>query len=69
MARAGLRFTVRDLAEKALVAPNTVCRFEAEGNVETLTVRRLQAALEAAGVIFLVDDGQGDGVRVVTPKA
>ena len=33
-------------------SPNTVCRFEADGNVDT--VRRLQAALEAAGVIFLI---------------
>jgi len=64
MARAGLKLTVRDLATLAMVGVNTVTRFEGGGNTETLTIRRLQAALEAAGATFLPEDGKGDGVRV-----
>jgi len=55
MARAGLRLSVRDLACKAMVGVNTVSRFENGANTESLSIRRLQTALEAAGAVFLPD--------------
>ncbi len=61
MARAALDWTVRDLADKAEVAPTTVNRIErgrAAPNRSTQAV--LQRALEAAGIEFL----DGDGVRI-----
>ena len=64
MARAGLGLSVRDLADKAMVGVMTVSRFENGSNAESLTIKRLQAALEAAGATFLPDDGTGEGVRV-----
>lgn len=66
MARAALDWTVRDLAEKAEVAPTTVNRIErgrAAPNRSTLAV--LRRALEAGGVEFLDDDG----VRIVRENA
>jgi transcriptional regulator with XRE-family HTH domain len=64
MARAGLRWSSRDLAERAVVGVNTVSRFETGFKAEALTVKRLRVALEAAGAVFLEDDGAGPGVRV-----
>ena len=61
MARAGLGWTVRELAARAGVAAATVNRFEmgrASPNRPTLTA--IARALEGAGVEFL----DGDGVRV-----
>jgi len=60
-----------ELSEKARVNVNTIRNMEGRG-AETLvsgldTVRKVQSALEAAGVIFL-DDGEtatgGPGVRL-----
>ena len=56
-ARAMLRWTVAELAQRAEVAPNTIVRFEAEKSVNTGTVAAIQGALEAAGVEFLPDNG------------
>jgi len=65
MARAALRLGVRDLAMLADVAPMTISRLEngqSGGQVETL--RKVQAALEKAGIIFVAENGQGPGVRL-----
>lgn len=56
MARAGLDITVRDLARMALVGVNTVVRFENGSKSGELTVKRIKAALEAAGAKFTSDD-------------
>lgn len=52
MARAGLGWTLNDLAERSGINPNTISRYEQgqEGMVGKL--RKLEAALRAAGVIF-----------------
>ena len=66
MARAALQIGVRDLAELAGVAAMTITRFEtgqSGGRAETL--RKVQAALEAAGVEFT--DGEAPGVRLRKP--
>lgn len=62
-ARALLRWTVAELAEKAGVAPNTVVRVEAEKSVNTATLQSLQKVLEEGGVVFVPENGEGAGVR------
>jgi transcriptional regulator with XRE-family HTH domain len=63
MARAALKISVRQLAERAKVAPMTITRIEnghSGGYAETL--RKIQRALEGAGVEFI--DGDAPGVRL-----
>lgn len=65
MARAALQLGVRDLAAVSGVSAMTITRFEnghSGGQAETL--RKLQAALEAAGVEFIPENGGGVGVRL-----
>lgn len=64
MARAALGLGVRDLAQLAKVAPATVSRFEAGEELKERTVEALQAALEAAGIVFVAENGEGAGVRL-----
>lgn len=65
MARAALEIGVRELAIMAGVSAMTVTRFEngrSAGYADTL--QKLRTALEAAGVIFIDENGQGPGVRL-----
>lgn len=64
MARAALGLGVRELAQLAKVAPATVSRFEAGEDLKERTVDALQAAFEAAGVVFIAENGEGPGVRL-----
>ncbi|MCJ2056665.1 helix-turn-helix domain-containing protein [Methylobacterium sp. J-048] len=64
MARAALGIGIRELATMAEVSPNTVSRFERGEALYGRTVEALQAALEAAGVIFIEENGEGPGVRL-----
>jgi transcriptional regulator with XRE-family HTH domain len=64
MARAALGWGVRDLAQKADVAPATVTRFEGGAGVQARTVDAMRRALEAAGVEFIAENGGGPGVRL-----
>lgn len=64
MARAALGIGIRELAAMAEVSPNTVSRFERGEALYGRTVDALQAALEAAGVIFIQENGEGPGVRL-----
>ena len=60
LARMALRLTLRGVAELCGVALETIQRIEAnDETVKILTARKVQAALEKAGVEFL----NGDGVR------
>ena len=68
MARAALGLGVRELAEKAGVAANTVTRFENGSDAKQSTIAALRAALEKAGVEFLDEDGGGPGVRLRKAK-
>jgi transcriptional regulator with XRE-family HTH domain len=64
MARAALGWGVRELAEKAGVASNTVSRFENDFGAMVETLARIQDALESAGVVFIpADHTGGPGVR------
>ncbi len=62
MARAALSWGVKELAAQANVGVNTVSRFENEAETLVGTVRKIQAAFEAAGVEFI--DGDSPGVRL-----
>ena len=64
MARAALQMGVRELAEAAQVSTNTVTRFEGGEDLKPRTVAAIRAALEAAGVIFIDQNGNGPGVRL-----
>jgi transcriptional regulator with XRE-family HTH domain len=57
MARAALKWGVRDVAREANVSPATVTRVEGDNAANPATLTVLQAALEAAGIEFLPDNG------------
>ncbi|WP_439575271.1 helix-turn-helix domain-containing protein [Phreatobacter sp.] len=64
-ARGLLNWTVRDLAERAGVHRNTVTRLETEvSSGQGHAAATVIAALEAAGVIFVDENGEGPGVRL-----
>jgi transcriptional regulator with XRE-family HTH domain len=63
-ARALLNWTVRDLAERAGVHRNTVSRIETGATTEGHAAAVLQKTLEDAGVLFLMENGEGPGVRL-----
>jgi len=64
MARAALGLGVRELANLADVSPNTVARLERGEQLKPATVEAIRAALEAAGVVFLPENGNGPGVAL-----
>lgn len=64
MARAALSWSTTELASKAGVGSNTVNRFEAGQDARVSSVDKMRAALEAAGVIFVAENGEGPGVRL-----
>ena len=64
MARAALKFSVRDLAAAARVGANTVVRLEAGEKLQERTVEAIRAALESAGIEFIAENGGGPGVRL-----
>jgi transcriptional regulator with XRE-family HTH domain len=68
MARAALQLGVRDLAEAARVSPTTVSKMERGESLFPRTVDAIRAALEAAGVEFIPENGGGPGVRLRAPS-
>jgi transcriptional regulator with XRE-family HTH domain len=65
MARAALNWSLQQLAEAAGVHRNTISNFETGkygGRPEALDA--IRAALEAAGVEFIAENGGGPGVRL-----
>jgi transcriptional regulator with XRE-family HTH domain len=66
-ARALINMTQDDLAAAAGVATKTIATFEAEGRApRDATVEKLQAALVAAGVVFVETD---NGARAMVGRA
>ena len=63
MARAALEWRTTDLARAANIGANTVNRFETGRDARISTVEKLRTALEAAGVMFIAENGGGAGVR------
>lgn len=64
MARVALGLGVRELAELAKVSPDTIARLERGEVLKERTVAAVRLALEAAGVIFVDENGEGPGVRL-----
>ncbi|WP_412177172.1 helix-turn-helix domain-containing protein [Mesorhizobium sp. ZC-5] len=64
MARVALSLGIRDLAELAKVSPDTIARLERGEELKERTVEAIRAALEAAGVQFIPENGGGPGVRL-----
>jgi transcriptional regulator with XRE-family HTH domain len=67
MARAGLDMGVRELAAATGVSTNTITRFERGEQLKLATIGRLRAALEAAGIEFIPENGGGPGLRINKP--
>ena len=68
MARAALNLGVRELAAAASVSPTTVTRLERGEALYPRTIAAIRAALEAAGVEFIAENGGGPGVRLKKTK-
>jgi len=71
-ARMMLRWEQKDLADASKVSLPTIKRLETrpgriQANESTLVA--LQRALEAAGVIFIAENGEGPGVRLKKDRA
>lgn len=69
-ARALLRWSAKQLAESSGVGLATVQRAEAvDGEPQTTggNLRLMRQALEAGGVIFIAENGEGPGVRLKKP--
>jgi transcriptional regulator with XRE-family HTH domain len=66
-ARALLRWSAQELAEKADVGISTVQRMENAEGVPSASGKNLEAverALRVAGVVFIDSNGDGPGVRL-----
>ena len=66
-ARALLRWEQRDLADASSVSLPTIKRLESKPGVMAAhmsTVAALKKALEAAGILFIDENGGGPGVRL-----
>jgi len=64
-ARGLLDWTQDQLAQAASVSKNTVASFERGDRTPTLAnLKALRAAIEAAGVLFIEQNGGGYGVRL-----
>ncbi|MES0028032.1 helix-turn-helix domain-containing protein [Mesorhizobium sp. M0040] len=64
MARAALGWGVRELAEAAQVATQTITRLEQGDRLKSKTLQAVRAAFEAAGIEFIAENGGGPGVRL-----
>ena len=62
-ARAMLGWTVKDAATRAGLTANTISRLENGGDAKASTLAALRSAYEAAGVVFIPENGGGSGVR------
>jgi transcriptional regulator with XRE-family HTH domain len=64
-ARGLLDWSRDQLSEASGVPKRTIMRFEGrEAEPRTSTLMAIRAALEAAGVIFVDENGEGPGVRL-----
>nr|WP_256436992.1 helix-turn-helix transcriptional regulator [Ensifer sp. ENS09] len=68
MARAALKWGVRDLASRANITAATVSRIEAGRPGYSATLEAIRIAFEAAGIEFIPENGGGAGVRFSKPK-
>jgi transcriptional regulator with XRE-family HTH domain len=64
MARAATGLGIRELAAAAGVSADTISRLERGETLHPRTLSAIRAALEAAGVEFIEQNGGGPGVRL-----
>ena len=68
-ARGLIRWTQPDLAKAAGVSDVTVRKFENDqASPQRASLDVIRRALEAAGVIFIAENGEGPGVRMRKPR-
>ena len=71
MARAALGWSIDQLADRTDVSSRTIKRIEAQVGLPTATeanLRLMREALEAAGIEFIGEPGEGPGVRLWTKQ-
>lgn len=71
MARAALKWSARELAERTGLAMKTIQRIEAEDGSPTSyssTLSELKSCLESAGIEFIGTPDDGPGIRVRRPS-
>ena len=69
MARAALGWSFETMAEKCGVSSRTLRRIESEDGLKKATnanLRLIRETLQAAGIEFIGDEGDGPGVRLWT---
>jgi hypothetical protein len=69
-ARALLRWSAQDLARESALGVNTIRRAEVAEDAIALTAANdltIRRALEAAGIVFIDENGGGPGVRLKKP--
>ena len=67
MARAALGWSFETMAEKCGVSSRTLRRIESENGLQNATnanLRLIRETLQAAGIEFIGDAGEGPGVRL-----
>jgi transcriptional regulator with XRE-family HTH domain len=68
MARAALKWGVRELASRAEVTAATVTRIESGKGSHATTLNAIRLAFEQAGLEFIPENGGGVGVRFSRPE-
>jgi DNA-binding XRE family transcriptional regulator len=70
-ARALTGMTQKELAEATGLSEQTIKGMEIRGTGRSTmeNVQKVRKALEAAGVVFIAENGGGAGVRLAKPKA
>ena len=67
MSRAALGWSISELSERSLVSVSTIKRLETEDGFKKATeanLRLIRETLQAAGIEFIGDTGEGPGVRL-----
>ncbi len=70
-ARAALRWTTQELADKAGITARTIKRFEAVDAVppsRSSTLADVKTVLESAGIEFIGSPTDRPGIRVILPR-
>ena len=71
MSRAALGWSIATLAKKSFVSVSTIKRLETDGGFLKATeanLRLIRETLEAAGIEFIGEPGEGPGVRLWTEQ-
>ncbi len=69
-ARALLKWSAQDLADRSGIGFRTIQRFESESGIpgsRSKNLMTIRKALEDAGVVFIDQNGGGPGVRLKEP--